>query len=349
MRRGTLQRAQSGGVAHADTLAREMNADAANGERPRIQSVARALAILLDVAREDGGLTVREIADRQGLRLPTTYHLVHTLSARASWCAARAGACASDCTPRRWAAASTGSRCRSRRSARSCAASPTRPARRSTSPRWRDGGAELLAIVERPPRDHRLRRPPRPRAARPRPRLRQGPAGAPPGGGPRRRTWPRTRWSAAPRARSSTGPTSSASCRRSAARATRPTSRSTSSASAASPRRSRRAAPPFIVALSAPEGALPRELRGLPRRGARRRPPADRLTARARPAAAPIGRLRDANRTLEPLSARALPRVEQGDPIAWRGGLQPIPATVAGVARQILPHDRRISAAPIRL
>lgn len=47
--------------------------------RPRIQSVARALAILVDVAREDDGLTVRDIARRQGLRLPTTYHLVHTL------------------------------------------------------------------------------------------------------------------------------------------------------------------------------------------------------------------------------------------------------------------------------
>lgn len=47
--------------------------------RPRIQSVARALAILVDVAREEDGLTVREIAARQGLRLPTTYHLVHTL------------------------------------------------------------------------------------------------------------------------------------------------------------------------------------------------------------------------------------------------------------------------------
>jgi IclR family acetate operon transcriptional repressor len=79
MRHVMLQQAQGSGFAHADTLAREMNADATNGERPRIQSVARALAMLLDVAQEDGGLTVRELADRQGLRLPTTYHLVHTL------------------------------------------------------------------------------------------------------------------------------------------------------------------------------------------------------------------------------------------------------------------------------
>jgi DNA-binding IclR family transcriptional regulator len=79
MGRRTLQSAQANGVAHADTLAREMNAEPANGERPRIQSVARALSMLVDVAREDGGLTVRELADRQGLRLPTTYHLVHTL------------------------------------------------------------------------------------------------------------------------------------------------------------------------------------------------------------------------------------------------------------------------------
>jgi DNA-binding IclR family transcriptional regulator len=53
--------------------------DGGGRERPRIQSVARALSILVDVAREADGLTAREIADRQGLRLPTTYHLVHTL------------------------------------------------------------------------------------------------------------------------------------------------------------------------------------------------------------------------------------------------------------------------------
>jgi DNA-binding IclR family transcriptional regulator len=53
----------------ADTLPR----------RPRVQSVARAAAILRVVATSDAGLTAPEIARAVGLSRPTTYHLLHTL------------------------------------------------------------------------------------------------------------------------------------------------------------------------------------------------------------------------------------------------------------------------------
>lgn len=47
-------------------------------ERPRVQSVARALAILMEVANSDG-LTAKQVSERLALSLPTTYHLLHTL------------------------------------------------------------------------------------------------------------------------------------------------------------------------------------------------------------------------------------------------------------------------------
>ena len=47
--------------------------------RPRVQSVARAAAILRAVAASDGGLTAPAIARAVGLSRPTTYHLLHTL------------------------------------------------------------------------------------------------------------------------------------------------------------------------------------------------------------------------------------------------------------------------------
>jgi IclR family transcriptional regulator, acetate operon repressor len=48
-------------------------------KRPRVQSVARASAILRAVAASESGLTAPEIASAVGLSRPTTYHLLHTL------------------------------------------------------------------------------------------------------------------------------------------------------------------------------------------------------------------------------------------------------------------------------
>lgn len=50
------------------------------GPQPRVQSVARALAILMQVANSEG-LTAKELSARLGLSLPTAYHLLHTLEA----------------------------------------------------------------------------------------------------------------------------------------------------------------------------------------------------------------------------------------------------------------------------
>lgn len=49
------------------------------GTRPRVQSAARAVAILLAVARSDVGLTVREISEQVGISRQAAYHLLHTL------------------------------------------------------------------------------------------------------------------------------------------------------------------------------------------------------------------------------------------------------------------------------
>jgi DNA-binding IclR family transcriptional regulator len=53
--------------------------DAPGDRRPRIQSVARASALLLQVAESDSGLTVREISELLAMNRQTVYHMVHTL------------------------------------------------------------------------------------------------------------------------------------------------------------------------------------------------------------------------------------------------------------------------------
>jgi IclR family transcriptional regulator, acetate operon repressor len=48
--------------------------------RPKVQSAARAVQILLAVAKEDNGLTARQISEALGISRQTTYHLLHTLA-----------------------------------------------------------------------------------------------------------------------------------------------------------------------------------------------------------------------------------------------------------------------------
>jgi IclR family acetate operon transcriptional repressor len=47
--------------------------------RPRVQSAARAVGILLEVAQSESGLTTKEISERVGIGRQATYHLLHTL------------------------------------------------------------------------------------------------------------------------------------------------------------------------------------------------------------------------------------------------------------------------------
>lgn len=54
-------------------------ADGGTGSKTRIQSVSRAARLLLWVADQPHGATVKEIAAGQGLALPTAYHLLNTL------------------------------------------------------------------------------------------------------------------------------------------------------------------------------------------------------------------------------------------------------------------------------
>jgi IclR family transcriptional regulator, acetate operon repressor len=49
--------------------------------RPRVQSAARAVGILVEVAKSDNGLTTKEISERVGIGRQATYHLLHTLVA----------------------------------------------------------------------------------------------------------------------------------------------------------------------------------------------------------------------------------------------------------------------------
>lgn len=56
------------------------SADQAQQRRPRIQSVARATDVLLEVARSPRGLTSREITERLGMTRQGAYHLIHTLT-----------------------------------------------------------------------------------------------------------------------------------------------------------------------------------------------------------------------------------------------------------------------------
>jgi IclR family transcriptional regulator, acetate operon repressor len=47
--------------------------------KPRVQSAARAVGVLLEVAKSDNGLTTKEISERVGMGRQATYHLLHTL------------------------------------------------------------------------------------------------------------------------------------------------------------------------------------------------------------------------------------------------------------------------------
>lgn len=53
---------------------------AAAEQRPRVQSVARASAILSAIASDESGLHPREVSKKLGLSRPATYHLLHTLA-----------------------------------------------------------------------------------------------------------------------------------------------------------------------------------------------------------------------------------------------------------------------------
>lgn len=57
----------------------EILAPAAQQPRPRVQSAARAIGILLEVAQSEKGLTTKEISERVGIGRQATYHLLHTL------------------------------------------------------------------------------------------------------------------------------------------------------------------------------------------------------------------------------------------------------------------------------
>ncbi|MDW5594099.1 IclR family transcriptional regulator [Conexibacter stalactiti] len=50
-------------------------------QRPRVQSAARAIGILLAIAQSESGLSTREISERVGIGRQATYHLLHTLQA----------------------------------------------------------------------------------------------------------------------------------------------------------------------------------------------------------------------------------------------------------------------------
>lgn len=61
------------------TRAERGTAPATEARGTRIRSVARASQLLLWVAQQPRGATVKEIAEAQGLTLPTTYHMLNTL------------------------------------------------------------------------------------------------------------------------------------------------------------------------------------------------------------------------------------------------------------------------------
>jgi IclR family acetate operon transcriptional repressor len=60
---------------------RESIATTPSPVKPRIQSVARAAALLNEIARSPAGLTAQELSTATGLSRATTYHLVQTLTA----------------------------------------------------------------------------------------------------------------------------------------------------------------------------------------------------------------------------------------------------------------------------
>lgn len=63
-----------------ETVALRTDAPGARTQRPRIQSVARATDVLIEVARSPHGLTSRQITDRLGITRQGAYHLIHTLT-----------------------------------------------------------------------------------------------------------------------------------------------------------------------------------------------------------------------------------------------------------------------------
>jgi IclR family transcriptional regulator, acetate operon repressor len=64
----------------ATTPRAQEDADA-TAPRPRVQSAARTVGILLAIARSDHGLTTKEISEEVGIGRQATYHLLHTLTA----------------------------------------------------------------------------------------------------------------------------------------------------------------------------------------------------------------------------------------------------------------------------
>lgn len=62
------------------TLPEPQRRDSPAVARPRVQTAARCVAILLAVARSQEGLQAKEIAGRLGLPRQVTYHLLHTLA-----------------------------------------------------------------------------------------------------------------------------------------------------------------------------------------------------------------------------------------------------------------------------
>jgi IclR family transcriptional regulator, acetate operon repressor len=60
---------------------KESTAAAPTPAKPRIQSVARAAAILNEIAHSPAGITAQELSTATGVSRATTYHLVQTLAA----------------------------------------------------------------------------------------------------------------------------------------------------------------------------------------------------------------------------------------------------------------------------
>jgi DNA-binding IclR family transcriptional regulator len=57
------------------------DAIAPDAPRPRVQSAARTVGILLAIAQTDNGLTTKEISEQVQIGRQATYHLLHTLTA----------------------------------------------------------------------------------------------------------------------------------------------------------------------------------------------------------------------------------------------------------------------------
>jgi len=64
---------------HVENATTSTSSTALASAKPRINSVARAINILMEVANSDQGMVAREISEKLGLERQTTYHLLHTL------------------------------------------------------------------------------------------------------------------------------------------------------------------------------------------------------------------------------------------------------------------------------